>query len=73
MPKLSVNCLFKSATRMFKVKTFGASNGEECWYIQEVHEVTHDNKKFVEPVGSLFTKTIKEMKIAIEEGKIIVI
>lgn len=73
MPKLSVNCVFKSATRMFKVKTFGFADGEDVWHIQEVGEVIHDGKKFIEPIGAVFKKTFKEMNWAIDEGKIIIL
>lgn len=74
MPKLSVNCMFKSAgNRMFKVKTFGFADGEDVWHIQEVEEVIHDKKKFIEPIGNIFKKTFKEMNWAIDEGKIIIL
>lgn len=73
MPKLSINCLFKSSGRMFKVSKQGASEGVDCWYINEVHEVKHDGKVFIEALDGMFTKSKREMNELVKQGKITVI
>lgn len=70
MPKLSVNCTFKSNKRLFKVVTMGAAKGELCWWIQEVHQVVHDRVKHIEPISELFSRSQKEMELLVDSGTI---
>ena len=73
MPKLSINCVFKSANRLFKVLKQGANEGEYCWYISEMEEVNEGGKKHLRTISGLFSKSKKEMNEFVKQGKVIVV